>query len=268
MKIGTLVALYGDKPTKLAHLISECQARISSSAGSAFHPYDLRQIHGTIVSIGQPNASWSDERFYKYYGQHMQRNFDGFFHFLRNSGCFPFQIQVGGFQERDYPFVSRGTRPYERSFNLQDGNAVVIGWPIRGAPVTKQRLTLTDLIHESRIYPNTLDEIRQSLKGFGFLHSYFQRLEDVDNDFYFRIGLYEPVLLPESKQQLIEKDLRDFLRDLEPVILEIALSDLYLAFSDKETLPISSTKVLSVSDPNVTADSIMRIYDDQNSKGR
>ncbi len=265
--MGALVALYGDKPARVAHLISECQAQITSMAGSAFQPYELRQVHATIVGIGQPNASWSNERFYKYYGRHVQRNFDGFFHFLRNSGRFPFQIQVGGFQERDYPFVSRGTKPYERSFNLQAGKAVVMGWPIRGTPITKQNLTMTDLIHESHIYPKTLDEIRQSLKGFGFLHDYFQRLEDIDNDFYFRIGLYDPALLPESKQQLIEKGMHDFLRDLEPVIIEITLSDLYLAFSDKETLPIDSTKVLSVSDPNVAADSIMHIYDDQNLKG-
>ena len=105
------------------------------------------------------------------------------------------------------------------------------------------------------------------MKIFGFLHRYYRRLEDVDNDFYFRIGLYDSASIPESKQRIIEQSIRQFLGDLEPVIIEIGLSDISLVFSDKETLPMDSTKVLPVSNPDVTADLIMHHYDSKNPKG-
>ena len=241
-------------------LIVNCQAEIASVAGSAFHPYEIRQVHSTIVGIEQAKASTIlNAYFYEYRDKQVQMDFSGLLNFLRNGGGFPFQIQIGGFQQRDYPFASRGIRPYERSFAFQEGKAVVIGWPIRGLPITNLTPTTINLIHESRIYPNTLDKIRQAAQTFGFLHRYYQRPEDMDNDFYFRIGLFDSASFPEHLQLAAEYKIRQFLSDLEPAIIEVTLSDIYLAFSNNETLPLDSTKALSVSDPKVTADLIEHI---------
>ncbi|MBI3984304.1 hypothetical protein HY346_03320 [Candidatus Microgenomates bacterium] len=257
MNTGALVALYGDKPAKLVQFIADCQAEIVSVAGSAFHPYDIRQVHATIVGVEQATESTMvNAYFYEYRGKQVQMNFGDLLNFLRNSGCAPLQVQIGGFQQRDYPFVSHGAGPYERSFAFHGGKAVVIGWPIRGTPITNHTSTAINLIHESQIYPNTLDKIRQAVQTFGFLHRYYRRPEDVDNDFYFRVGLFDPESVPESMQSLIERTIRQFLSDLEPVVIEITLSDICLAFSDKETLPLDSTRLWSISDPNVTANSI------------
>lgn len=259
--MGALVALYQEKPTTLVQIISECQAQITSVAGSAFRPYDICQVHSTIVGLGMFNAlPMINAYFYEYRGCQVQMDFDGLLQFLRGSGYLPFQIQIGGFQDRDYPFTSRGIRPYERSFSFRDGKAVVIGWPIRGTPNNTSNSTPINPIHEARIYPNTLDEIRQAVQAFGFLHRYYQSISDVDNDFYFRIGLYDIASISERMQNEIEHKLRQLLSKLEPVLIEIAMSELYIVFSEYETLPPESTLVLAVSDPNVTAESVKNFY--------
>jgi hypothetical protein len=261
MKIGALVALYGEKPTTLVQLISECQAQIASAAGSAFRPYDIRQVHATIVGFGMLNAPpMINACFYEYRGRQVQMDFDGLLGFLRGSGYLPFQIQIGGFQDRDYPFASRGLRPYKRSFSFRDGKAVVIGWPIRGTPHNISNSTPINLIHEARIYPNTIDEIRQAVQAFGFLHRYYRSVGDVDNDFYFRIGLYDPVSISERMQHEIEHNLRQFLSKLQPVLIEITVSEVYIAFNEYETFPPESTLAWAVSDPSVTADTVKNFY--------
>lgn len=254
ISLGALVAIYGDKPVELASLISNCQSYISNMIGTAFHPYDMQQVHATIAGIGQakPSASFN-AGFYGHYGKQVEMDFDGLINYLHNSGILPFQVQIGGFQKREYPFISRGMQPYERSFSFEGGIAFIVGWPLRGTPNTNKSLTLIDLLHESRIYPTNLDEIRQAAKGFGFLHRYYQHINDFDNDFYFRIGLFDSMSLSNEEQEAVENGIRQFLSNTPPITIEINPSDLYFAFSDKETLPRDSTKTFSISDPNVFA---------------
>jgi hypothetical protein len=256
--MGALVALYGEKPVAFKQLISECQAQIISVAGPIFQPYDVRQVHATITGFGgliplpQTSACFHEHR-----GNRVQMDFDGFLRFFRGGGCLPFQIQIGGFRNRDYPFTSRGLRPFERSFAFRDNKAVVMGWPIRGTPNDISDLSVINLIHEARIYPNTLDEYRHSLQTFGFRHRYYKNIGDVDNDFYFRIGLYDQSSVSEQLQYEIEYKLRQFLSKSQPLLLEIGTSEIYMVFSKYETLQLDSTTVWEISSPNITADSIM-----------
>jgi hypothetical protein len=255
--MGDLVVLYGEKPIAFGQLISECQAQIASVAGPAFQPYDIRQVHATISNFGKLIAlPTTSACFHEYRGQQVQMDFDGFLRFLRGGGCLPFQIQIGGFRDRDYPFTSRGLRPFDRSFSFRDNKAVVIGWPIRGIPNDTSNANALNLIHEARIYPNTLDQIRQALQTFGFRHRYYQNISDVDNDFYFRIGLYDQVSISEQMQDEIEHKLRQFLSKVQPLLVEIGMSEMSIVFSEKETLPPELTTAWAVSDPSVTADSI------------
>lgn len=252
--MGALVALYGEKPVAFKQLISECQDQIISVAGPIFQPYDIRQIHATITSFGRlwplPETS---TYFHEYRGQRVQLDFDGFLRFFRGGACPPFQIQIGGFRDREYPFTSRGLKPFERSFAFRDGKAVVMGWPIRDI----LNPSAPNLIHEARIYPNILDEFRQALQTFGFRHKYYQRIGDVDNDFYFRIGTYNQTSDSEQLQYEIEHKLRQFLSKSQPLLLEIERAQIYIVFSKYDTLELDSTTVWEISNPSITADSIM-----------
>jgi hypothetical protein len=255
--MGALVAFYGQKPIAFGQLISECQAQIATVAGPIFRPYDIRQVHATISGFGRlMNLSKTGACFYEHRGGQVHVDFDGCLRFLRVGGCPPIQIQIGGYRDRDYPFTSRGLRPFERSFALGGSKAVVMGWPIRGTPKDMSDPSALNLIHEARIYPNALDEFRQALQTFGFRHKYYQNISDVDNDFYFRIGLYDQASISEQMQDEIEHKLRQFLGKSQPLLIEIGLSEMYMVFGESETLPLESTTALAVSDPNVTSDSL------------
>lgn len=252
LSMGALIAIYGEKPIELAHLIMDCQSRISKIIGAAFHPYNLHQVHATITSIGQAQPATA------IVNRQGMMDIEGLVNFLYRSGILPFQVQIGGFQKRQYPFLSRGIQPYNRAFSLRDGKALIIGWPVRGTPSTSENPTAMDLLQESKNYPTTLDKIRQSAKGFGCLHRYYNNINDFDNDFYFRIGLFDSMSLSEEKQEAVENDVRQFLSD-SPVTIEINKSDLYFAFSDKETMPRDTTITFSLTDPNVSASVISQI---------
>lgn len=52
MRQVTLVALYGEKAPGLSHWLEECQTQVRGllrSLGTTFEPYDLRQLHATLV---------------------------------------------------------------------------------------------------------------------------------------------------------------------------------------------------------------------------
>ena len=100
-------------------------------------------------------------------------------------------------------------------------------------PTLIKTVNLINLLHESRIYPTKLDEIRQAAKGFGFLHRYYQHINDFDNDFYFRIGLFDSTSLSDEEQEAVENSIRQFLSDTPPITIEINQSDLYFAFTIK-----------------------------------
>lgn len=186
MRQISLITLYGPKPVELQKLITECQNKISTILGAGFLAYDIKQVHGTIVSLERSSGK-SNSNFVSYKKHFEQMDFDGLLHFLRAGGVFPFQVQIGGFTNRDYPFTSRGKRPYERSFILRDDKVVLMGWPIRGQHLTITSPEPVDLIQESRIYPNILDNMRKAVQTYNILHSYHHDPTDVDNDYYFRI---------------------------------------------------------------------------------
>jgi len=59
----TLVSLYGDKQSDLAGAISKCQELVAQAVGKAFRPYDLRQIHATLVGLEDISiAAYDDDR--------------------------------------------------------------------------------------------------------------------------------------------------------------------------------------------------------------
>lgn len=242
---ATIVALYGNKPDELNALLTDCQNIVSELLGSRFRKYDIGQIHGTLVGLerdeGEPQR-FLNRNFRTRRDAQIQMNFGGLLRFLRDGGHVPFQLQIGGFQYRDYPFVSRGTRPFNRCFSLQGKNVVVMGWPLRGVPLTDAPSSPTTLIQEARLYPNILDSMRRGAQRYGVLHSYHARPEDTDNDFFFRIGTVDD---PSSVTQLLKtrvhNSMRNALAALPPLVVNIELSDLNVVFYDSEELPLDGS---------------------------
>ncbi len=216
----SVVAWYGSKPAPLAELISECQRRVALRLGTAFHPYAIEQIHSTLISLdprGVPRPAAID--------------LTRLLCFVETSPRLPMQIQVGGFPNRPYAFTSRDQTPYARSFALHEGKAVVIGWPMNPA---------------TGAYPPGLDTLRRELESFGVRHHYHRTPTDIDNDAYFRIGLYDAAAIEPSVLEDAQAELRRYLSERAPTIVEIAVDDLSVAISSDETLAPHSTRIFSL----------------------
>ena len=48
---ATLVSFYGNKLKELEKFILACQKRIIEIIGTSFLPYELEQVHGTIIGL-------------------------------------------------------------------------------------------------------------------------------------------------------------------------------------------------------------------------
>ncbi|NEO98492.1 MAG: hypothetical protein F6K58_07410 [Symploca sp. SIO2E9] len=299
MRQVTLISLYGEKSLELVNLIHQCQKMIAGITGIEFTPYDLPQIHATILGLEQViGTPMHNLNLAKYQNLSKKMDVCGFLNWLRISDYVPFQIQVGGFDDCDYDFTSRGQRPYERSFSLQGNKAVIMGWPIRHLPlgvsekrrgeISKQtrrrgeaetrriqvprKISFTPPLGETSSnnsnfpqpassYPNTLDQIRKAAQSFNILHAYHRTPADVDNDFYFRIGLFNPETIDDSSKKSLEKSISEFLSKTTPVIFEVTLANLCVASYDDEKLPVNSTTFWSLQDNLLTQELICSLYE-------
>lgn len=257
----TLVSFYRNKPDHLREFLKNCQQLVADGLKDKgkFREYKLDQIHSTLVGLERDETDR-----YRYYNRnfrtHRHReasmNFEGFLGFLRSSGNCPFQVQIGGFDNRDYPFTSRNQVPFERSFSIQGKNVVVMGWPLRGEPPSREVPSDIQRIQENRAYPNTLDAIRCAAQSFNILHAYHRKPTDVDNDFFFRIGMVDD---PESLGANAEKltnTMREWLCCNGPLVVDVQLCDLYVASFESEELPLETTREFSLCDSLVTGDFI------------
>ena len=178
----------------------------------------------------------------------------GLFGFLRESDHLPFHAQFGGFRNVDYPFASRGARPYDRSFSIQGEIAVVIGWPIRAAPGGSTG---------AQTYPRVVDDLRREAQRFNVLHRWHRRPTDVDNDLYVRLGLVDRELLP-PERALIEAEIRGRLSASSPVIVRLGIPDLTVVSypADDESLPEDRTRTVALADSRLQDESfIAGLYD-------
>lgn len=275
MKQVTLVALYGEKKKEVADLVALCQKVIAEalrtcSKPGAFKPYELAQVHATIVGLERYAGSRHDNLNYEAKRQRkVPMNVDGYFNYLRQCGHIPFEVQIGGFAERDYPFTSRDTTPFKRSFSVQEGKdrekdserVVVMGWPVRGKPLDTEPGSSATWAQEARLYPTTLDAIRHAAQGFGILHGYHKAPTDVDNDLFFRIGLIEPKALTPPARSYLEYKIRRLLGAQPPLIIDIGPDDIFVASYVDDTLPPDSTKTWPLTDPRVTGPFVESLYE-------
>lgn len=246
MRQVTCVAMYGRKPSKLAAIIENCQDRIDALTDKhpavGFQRYEVEQVHATIIGLERSGVgSFQNLNFRKRREVHQDMDFAGLLEYFRRGAVLPFAVQIGGYQERDYPFVSRNQHPYDRSFSVQGDKAVVMGWPVWGDPTAPLPSGPSGLVVESRRYPASLDAIRRHCQHFGILHGYHRQFTDVDNDFYLRIGLFDPPDVPQSFAQQLEGTLRQFLKSIGPQVVQVTLSDLFAVAYVDDTLPRSTS---------------------------
>lgn len=171
----TMVACYGDKPPRLARFIETAQARLGASLPS-FVPYDIRQVHGTIIGLEGSRLRESDclvnANYLALRGQRRNMDLARAFDLLRRSPGLPLRIQIGGFlPSAQPPFLSRGQHPYERSFSISGEMAVGMGWP-----------------HPDAMHPAPLARLRRDLESAGVLHKYHATVDAIDDDFFFVLG--------------------------------------------------------------------------------
>jgi hypothetical protein len=262
MRQVTLVALYGEKPTALSELILACQKQIAAHLGDDFVPYEIAQVHATILGLERISTTGHfNLNFARHRNQERLMDFAGWLTFMQTSNKIPFQVQIGGFQNQDYPFTSRGEKPCDRCFSIQGNKVVLMGWPIGGQVLTKATISTAKLIPQTPSYPTVIDDLRLAGQNFNILHTYHRKPTDVDNDFYFRIGLLRPSYLKSELKITLENSLREFLSSIEPVMIEVTRSLLYIAAYTDETLPSKSTQVWSVDNINLNSDLIENLYD-------
>lgn len=256
VKQVTWVALYGEKSTEFSDAILECQQQITHDLGDAFQPYDLWQVHATILGLERINElTYENRNFFQYRGESKTMEFAGFLNWIRSNHHIPFHIQIGGFEDRDYPFVSRGQKPYDRTFSIQGDKAVLMGWSVREFAIREDSAP-----QNSRQYPAILDEIRRSAQQFNILHSYHRQPNDTDNDVYLRIGLVNSKELRPPIVKTLEKTIRQYLGQMKPLILDVNPSRLYLAAYTDETLPKNSTQVWAIEDEILTPSFLEKLY--------
>jgi len=248
---ATIVALYGRKPKNLHALLTDCQSTVTEMLGSRFRKYDIDQIHGTLVGLEREEAEpdrFINLNFKTCRDAEVHMDFGGLLNFLRDGGHLPLQLQIGGFRDRDYPFTSRDTRPFNRCFSLQGKTVVVVGWPVRGLPLTNAPSSLTASIQEMRLYPNTLDSMRRGAQRYGVLHSSHGKPEDTDNDFFFRIGMVDdPSSVDSALKTRVHDAMRKALGALPPLVLNVTLSDLHVVFYESKELPLATSTAYPLS---------------------
>jgi hypothetical protein len=217
---ATVVMYYGTKPARLESLIKALQQITSSMVGTSFRSKHLTDIHATLIRIentlngGRPKEAPDLEGLFSYLCSTIHKR--------------PSTIQFGGFADRDYPISSRGRRLYTRSFALDRGKAVLIGWPItspRQEPCT------------------VLDEIRRESQRYNVVHKYHELPTSVDPDAYLVIGTYDPYDIRPDYIEKASDAIRKRLSESR-VITRLQPSDLRVVLYTDEALPQDSSEGL------------------------
>ena len=262
MRQATIVAFYGEKPDAFARLIELCCEKIKSALGDEFSSYQVEQVHATLVGVERAlDSTLRNLNFRRYRNSTVEMNLPEFVQYLRSKAPMPFSTQIGGFSDTDYPFTSRGQRPYNRSFSIQGDKVVVMGWPQLGQTEEQRQVAEAHKTRQSLSYPNTLNKIRLEAQAYGILHAYHRNPSDVDNDFYFRLGVLNSPQSAASTHRKLEADLRQFLATEGPLIADVGLSDLYVASYDDDTLPRISTRAWPLTEFEPGCDLLRVLYE-------
>ena len=244
---ATLVAFYGKKPKKIADFLNNLKKNLLNKLTDSFMPYDLQQIHATIVGIEGVlyKNMIINKNYQKLRHKYLSMNLAGFFEYIRTAGVFPIPIQIGGFsKDVDYNFYSRGKHPFYRSFNVQADLPIIIGWPFK------------DDVKDS------LSQLRKEVEQFNILHKYHHKLEDRDNDLYFVLGKIKGNFINKNRINYIEQNIKHALATMEPIRLELKRDDLSLVFYNESSLPMNTSLSIKITSDEFNYHDLSRYYQD------
>lgn len=213
----TLVVHYGAKPAPLAGLLGSLVGLIDQRWGKAFEPYSLGQMHATLIGLEAERVDGVrvNRWFWTHRGQRRVADPERIAALVQAPGRLPFRVQFGGFRaDGAYPFTSRGQHPHERTFQLQDSQVVLMGWPE----------------HDGG-FPRTLAELRHGFEAANLLHKYHAAPQDDDNDLFLVLGHLDRTRLG-ADPEVGAAEVREYLA-LNPTWVDVDRDALQLvAYSD------------------------------------
>ena len=241
----TLVSFYREKPLSLQTFLENCQNLILDQVGDLYIPYQLDQIHGTVIGLEgcSKNSQIINTHFADRYGVHQEVKLEVLLSHLRGTSHLPFHLQFGGYHAEYNEFFSRGCTPYERSFTIQGDTIVLMGWDTRaqkGAQI--------------------LDDFRRSFNTLNILHKWHRQESDVDDDFYMVLG-HMPHANPSVKANLTKR-MQQFLSKAKHTLrINMDASWLSLVNYKDTTLPLNLSTSIQLHDPRLTAAYLKHCYE-------
>jgi hypothetical protein len=253
----SLVAFYGDKPLQLIALIRQLQTYLANHEliGKYFIPYQLEQVHGTIIGCEglKTKLGIINKWFYERQGKTLAIDLAGLIDYLQTQVNLPITIRLGGYDRtHDYNHLSWQQHLYFRSFQLQPGMnqtiPVIIGWSWANNSVSLE-----------------IDNLRRNLQKFNLLHKYHTTTDAVDNDFYLRLGTINSPLTSEIRQangcatpSAIATKIRHLLTTQPATYIRLNLDNLAFAQYQDLSLTPATTKVIPVT--QLTASTLLSLY--------
>jgi hypothetical protein len=223
----TLVAFIDAKPAALVELLCACQQELSKRLSHKFHPYELQQMHATLVGLEhEPGSPGINRNFLLARGERRQMDILGYAQAILEWPSWPLAIRFAGFAPHHLPFYDNSRSPFIASFGIYGNLPVIAGWPIR--------LQTGSQAHNSG-YTQDLDNLRRLAQSYNILHKYHVHPGIQDNSLYLRLGVCDP--LSEQEIASVSLDLRTFLQAFGAVTFSLSSQDISLVSYIENTLP-------------------------------
>ena len=203
---SSIVAYYDAMPAALGEVVRRVQGRAAEFLGAGFTPRPMAEVHATVIGL----EGSGDRRFdVGPLAGHLAREFAGK----------PLEIRFGGFVTAAGQLTSRGEPLHDRTFLVQGGNVVLIGWPVLAGAASP-----------------VLADIRRGCEPFGVVHRYHREPGASDPDVYLVVGRAAP-----GGTAALEAAVR---RELGGAGVRVPMGpdDLGLVEYADTTLPLASTR--------------------------
>lgn len=232
----SLVALYGNKPPHLTNCIQQLQSYLSAQLQEQFEPYQLEQIHGTIIGYKgvKTDKGILSQWFWEYRDEEKYINLSASIDYIHNTNLLPLKIGFNGYQPNfNYGFFSQNKSLFERSFQFINNFAVLIGWPVQ-----EEQIVLD------------LYKLRLGFQQFNLLHKYHRKADSLDNDFYMALGILK-VKPSDEKLRVIENEIRNKLKASSSLYVFVDLKNISFVRYQDPTLPLATTKIVLFQEASV-----------------
>lgn len=223
----TLVAYFQAQPRLLADLVIACQNQLAHHLPGKFHPYQMSQLHATLVGLEHPpGLPGINRNFLTLRGERRRMDVYGYVQAILTWPSWPLTIRIAGFAPHQAPFSDNNRSPFIASFGIYGDLPVIAGWPVR---------IQSDRQADAVTYTRDLDELRRLAQSFNILHKYHKQPGMQDNAFYLRLGVCAP--LSEQAKASTVSSLRSFLQTYGPLEFFLTARDISLVSYQESTLP-------------------------------